>query len=179
MSMNTDQQALDTQRLTLEPITTNHVEELCKLFADERLHTFVPFEVPTFEQQYARCLKWEKRHSPDQSEIWFNWAARLKSSGKLIAHFQCSITKDFRSTIGYVVAIDHQRKGFAAEALQCIFEHLKNQYSVREIKAYSDSRNTASHQLALKMGMKQVDRIQNADFFKGSSSDEFVFSKVF
>ena len=46
------------------------------------------------------------------------------------------------------------------------------------MKAWSDTRNEASHALAKKLGMSQIDCIKNAAFFKGKSSDEFVFSKT-
>jgi hypothetical protein len=37
----------------------------------------------------------------------------------------------------------------------------------------------AKANLAKKLGMVQVEFIKDADFFKGATSDEFVFSKVF
>jgi RimJ/RimL family protein N-acetyltransferase len=77
------------------------------------------------------------------------------------------------------VARAYQRNGIATEGLETIFKYLRESLSVREIKAWSDTRNEASHRLVRKLGMVQVDFIKDADSFKGGASDEFVFSKVF
>ena len=171
------QPSIETARLLLEPITEHHAEELCEFFQDRELHTFVPFEAPTLEEQRARCARWEKRRSPDGTETWLNWAARDRATGKLAAHLQVGIQGEGIATIGYVVARSFQRLGLATEAMEAIFVLLRDRFSVREVKAWSDSRNHASHQLAQKLGMVQVEFIKDADFFKGTTSDEFVFSR--
>ncbi len=169
---------LETTRLSLEWIIEAHASELCDLFSDPELHRFVPLEVPTLEQQMERCKRWAKGQSPDGKELWLNWAARDKNSGKIVGHFQAGVKDDGIASIGYVVARDFQRKGLALEALQAVFYFLHKDLAVREVKAWSDTRNQASHQLAQKLGMTKVDQIKDADFFKGATSDEFVFSKV-
>ena len=173
------QHELRTLRFVLEPITERHTEELCEFFSDPELHHFVPFEAPTLEQQRSRCERWAKGRSPDGSELWLNWAARDKDTGSITAHIQSGTKGDGIASIGYVVSKSFQRKGVATECLEIVFAYLKDNLSVREIKAWSDTRNTASHNLAKKLGMIKVDLIKDADFFKGASSDEYVFSKVF
>lgn len=174
-----DQPALNTPRLCLEPITQNHAVELCELFSDSALHVYIPLEAPTLEQQIERCRRWENRRSPDRKELWLNWAGRENSSEKVIAHLQAGLNQDGVASIGYVVAREFQGKGLAMEALEAIFAYLRDTLCTREIKAWSDTRNVASHRLAKRMGMTQVGFIKDADHFKGSSSDEFVFSRVF
>ena len=170
---------LETGRLVLEPIKLIHAAELVELFSDAELHQFVPFEPPTLEQQEKRCSLWASKISPDQSELWLNWAARDRQSQKLIGHFQAGLKADLIATVGYVVARSFQGKGIAKEGMVAVFEFLREVLHVREIKAWSDTRNKASHHLARSLGMTQVGLIKSADYFKGSSSDEFVFSKVY
>jgi RimJ/RimL family protein N-acetyltransferase len=170
---------LETERLVLEPITDAHTQELWELFKDPELHKFTPFEPLTIEQQRERFARWAKRRSPDGSEIWLNWAGREKATQKTIAHFQAGVKDDGIASIGYLVARAFQRKGFAAEGLEAVFKHLQEKLSVKEVKAWSDTRNAPSHQLAKKLGMVQVGFKKNADFFKGVTSDEYIFSKVF
>ena len=170
---------LETKRLVLEPILATHTQELCDLFSDSALHQFVPFEVPTFEEQLERCKRWEKRVSPNGDETWLNWAARLKDNATIVGHFQAGIKADHTASIGYVVSRSFQNIGLATEALSTVFGFLRETMKVREVKAWSDTRNEASHRLAKKMGMIQVEVLKDADFFKGSKSDEFVFSKTF
>ncbi|MEK6705219.1 MAG: GNAT family protein, partial [Bdellovibrionota bacterium] len=173
-----EQPTLNSSRLTLDPIDESHATELCELFNDLELHHFVPFEPLTLERQKERCTRWAKRRSPDGTELWLNWLGRYKDSGVPAAHFQAGV-KDRVASIGYLVARKFQKQGIATEGLQSIFDYLRDVLAVKEIKAWSDTRNQASHRLAKKLGMTQVDLIKNADFFKGGTSDEFVFSKVF
>jgi ribosomal-protein-alanine N-acetyltransferase len=173
------QPTLHTERLTLEPITEAHAKELCDFFSDLELHLFVPFEVPTYEQQRERCARWQKRISPDGTELWLNWAARDKMNGQVKAHIQAGVKNDGVASIGYVVGRKYQTTGIATECLEQVFKYLRDSLKAREVKAWSDTRNEASHRLAKKIGMIQVGIIKDADFFKGSTSDEFVFSKKF
>jgi RimJ/RimL family protein N-acetyltransferase len=173
------QPRLTTSRLALDAIDESHAEELCALFADRELHRFIPHEPLTLEKQRERCTRWAKRRSLDGTELWLNWIGREKTSAKVVGHFQAGVKEDGVASVGYVVAREFQRKGLAFEGMDAVFSYLRDTLGVREIKAWSDTRNEASHRLARKLGMAQVDFIKNADFFKGANSDEFVFSKTF
>jgi ribosomal-protein-alanine N-acetyltransferase len=167
-----------TDRLILEPIEIRHAEALCELFSDPDLHQFVPQDPPFLEKQKERCERWEKRRSPDGKELWLNWAARDQITQKIIAHFQAGLKEDGVASIGYLVARAFQKQGLAAEGLIAIFKYLKDDLGAHEVRAWSDTRNIASHRLAEKVGMVRVDFIKDADFFKGAPSDEFVFAKT-
>jgi ribosomal-protein-alanine N-acetyltransferase len=170
---------LYTDRLNLEPVTTEHAKEFYELFADRNLHSFVPVEPPTLQEMQFKCSLWMSRISPARDELWLNWGARLKESRQIIGHFQAGVKENRVASIGYLVARSHQQFGYATESLERIFLFLKEMLEVLEIKAFIDTRNSASIQLAKKLGMRQLDFIKDADFFKGSSSDEIVFSKTF
>ncbi len=176
---NFEQPLLETSRLTLEPIVESHAEEICELFSDPKLHEFVPQEPISLETAEARCTRWAKRKSPDGKELWLNWAAREKATSRIVAHFQAGLKDDAIATIGYMVARASHNKGIATEGLRAIIDYLKYNLEVIEARAWVDSRNIASHRLAAKLGMVQVELIKDADFFKGATSDEFVFSRKF
>jgi ribosomal-protein-alanine N-acetyltransferase len=170
---------IQTPRLILEPVQETHASELCLLFSDAKLHEYVPSEIPTLQQQLERCRRWAKRISPDGKEIWLNWAAREISNQSVVGHFQAGIKEKNVASIGYTVNRNSQGKGFATEAMSSIIQFLRKNLAVQEVKAWSDTRNVASHCLAKKLGMTQIELIKNADFFKGQNSDEFVFSIEF
>jgi RimJ/RimL family protein N-acetyltransferase len=144
---------IQTERLILEPVTENHAQELWELFRDPELHRFVPFESPTLEQQRERCARWAKRKSPDGKEIWLNWVGRDRATNIVAAHFQAGVKEDQVASIGYLVARSHQKRGYAFEGLNAVFAFLHDRLNVREVKAWADTRNEASHRLAKKLGM--------------------------
>lgn len=171
------QTPLMTPRLVLEPITAGHAEEMWRLFDDPELHRFVPYEPLTLEKQRERCARWEARRSPDGQELWLNWAGRDKGTNEVVAHFQAGVKADAPASVGYLVARPFQRKGYAFDGLKAVFTYLRDDLGVREVKAWVDTRNVASHRLAQKLGMVNVETIKDADFFKGATSDEFVFAR--
>lgn len=64
----------------------------------------------------------------------------------------------------------------ALEALKEIFDYLGSKVGIKEVRAWSDNRNVASHRLAERLGMRQIEFIKDADFFRGATSDEYVFA---
>jgi [ribosomal protein S5]-alanine N-acetyltransferase len=48
-------------------------------------------------------------------------------------------------------------------------------FDINSLKAHIDTRNTASIQLIKKLQFEQIQFLPNADFFKESNSDEYVF----
>lgn len=173
------QPKLSTQRMALETITEAHSEDMWRLFADRELHHFVPYEPLTLEKQRERCVRWATRWSPAKDELWLNWAGRDKRTGLVIAHFQAGVKADGMASIGYLVARSSQRQGIAYEGLEAVLAYLRDDLGVCEVRAWSDTRNIASHALAKKLGMVHIETIKDADFFKGEASDEYVFSIKF
>jgi len=169
-----EQPMLETERLTLEPVVEAHAEELFELFRDPELHRYVPYEEMSLAQHRSRCRVWAARRSPDGSELWLNWAARRRKNGEVIAHFQATVGRD-ETSVAYLVAAELQRKGFAREGMRVVLDYLRDVLAVREVKAYIDTRNEASQRLAKALGMVQIDFIKDADYFKGETSDEYVF----
>jgi RimJ/RimL family protein N-acetyltransferase len=170
---------LSTSRLTLDPITIEHAEPLHELLGDRELYHFMPFKELSFEERKNLCERWSIGRSPNGDEIWLNWIAKETNSGQAIGHFQAGISAERIATIAYVVATKFQRQGFALEALTVILIHLREVMQVREVKAWSDTRNIASHSLADKLGLRKIETIKDADFFNGATSNEYVFSLKF
>lgn len=170
---------LETPRLVLEPVTSGHAEELWRLWSDPELHRFVPSDPLPLETVRLRCARWETRRSPDGKERWLNWLGRDKASSAVIAHFQAGIPERGPAAIAYMVARASQRKGYAAEGLAAMLDHLRDAQGVAEVKAWVDTRNVASQRLLAKLGLTKVASIANADHFKGDVSDEFVYAKRF
>ena len=78
--------------------------------------------------------------------------------------------------MAYFVFAQFQRKGVGQEACTEVLRYLYEEYQVKTVTLWIDTRNHASNALARKLGFRQERRIDNADFFKGSRSDEFVYT---
>ncbi|HET9342970.1 MAG TPA: GNAT family N-acetyltransferase [Candidatus Eremiobacteraceae bacterium] len=148
---------LETERLVLEPIGPSHARTLFPLVSHVRLFTYVDQDPPASEQALEmRYRGWSTGLSPDRSERWLNWAARLRGTEVYVGWFQATVRADRTAEIAYVTFVDHQRCGYAKEATTAVMAHLVRSYLVTSIVATVDPRNSASIALANSLGMQQV-----------------------
>jgi [ribosomal protein S5]-alanine N-acetyltransferase len=166
---------LVTERLRLEPQVEAHTDALMKALESPRTHEFVPGDPPVDREKFAdRMKRLEARVSPDGLQCWLNWT--VFSGLKVIGTVQADVTDSSSSaSIAYMFHPNSWGKGFAFEATTVMLEHLKSQ-GITSFKAWTDTRNLASHKLLERLGFSKIEEIKNADEFKGSVSDEFVYA---
>jgi ribosomal-protein-alanine N-acetyltransferase len=147
--------ALLTERLDLEPLLPSHAKLLFPQLRDPHLYTYLDSEPPKsvaiLETQYRR---WEPRRSPDGTQAWLNWAARLRG-GEYVGWLQATVFDDRRADLAYLVFLAHQRQGMAIEACRAVVSYLRKEYGARTIRTTIDAKNTASIALARKLGLTQ------------------------
>jgi ribosomal-protein-alanine N-acetyltransferase len=148
--------ALQTERLELEPLIPSHARVLFPQLRDSRLYQFLDSEAPKsvaiLETQYRR---WEPRRSPDGTQAWLNWAARLRG-GDYIGWFQATVYENRRADLAYLVFLAHQRNGYATEACEAVVDYLRGEHDPRMVRTTIDKRNTASIALARRLGLTQA-----------------------
>ena len=167
---------LETGRLFLEPILPDHASWLHESMQDEWLYRFIPQDPPaTLQALEDRYDFLSARRSPDGREAWLNWAVRERSSGEYAGTLEATVYDNGTAIIAYMVFVDHQRQGIAAEACGRLLEHLFGDYGVGMTAAEIDTRNAASIALVEALGFERVGFQKDADHFKGSSSDEYRY----
>ena len=169
---------INTNRLTLEPITAAHAPEMHLMLRDPQLYEFLPGDPPALDEVTKLYEMWEARRSPDGDELWLNWAGRRRDTEGVVGHFQAGIAADGCASIAYTVGLSHQRHGFATEGMSAVCDFLARAFSVHAIRAWIDTRNVASIRLVTRLGLSQIQFIQNADEFKGGLSHEYLFERT-
>lgn len=169
---------LHTSRLTLEPLLAAHADQLYAPLSDPQLYTYLPSDPPVsvdaLRERYARL---EARRSPDGSQLWLNWAARL-ADGAYVGLVEATVHADATAHVAYFVFRPYQRQGFAGEGVSAVLGHLKDVLGVREARALLDTRNEASWRLMERLGFQRVRLIKDADHFRGASSDEYEYVRA-
>jgi [ribosomal protein S5]-alanine N-acetyltransferase len=167
---------LKTPRLLLEPMRLDHAAVLYQPLQDRRLYRFIPQDPPAslraLEDRYGFL---SARRSPDGREAWLNWAVRVLGSGDYAGTIEATVHENLEATIAYTVFVPYQRRGIAAEACKRLLEHLFDDYQVGVAAAEIDTRNVASIALVELLGFRRVAFQRDADYFKGSSSDEYRY----
>jgi [ribosomal protein S5]-alanine N-acetyltransferase len=173
-----EETTLETQRLLLEPLMSEHAPLLVKDLADERLYRFIPTDAPeSAEALETRYRKLSSRRSPDGSEVWLNYAMRLREEGTLpnasyVGMLEATVFPNRSAYIAYTVFVPFWRQGYAREGCARMLRHLLEDYRVRVVVAEMETRNAASVALAESLGFERVGTTLGADHFKGSASDE-------
>ena len=151
--------------------------------ADERLYRFIPTDAPeSVEALETRYRKLSSRRSPDGSEVWLNFAMRLREGttpetgqyrGRTyVGTLEVTVFPNRSAYIAYTVFVPFWRQGYAKEGCARMLRHLLEDYRVRVVVAEMDTRNAASVSLAEALGFERVGTTLGADHFKGSVSDE-------
>ena len=166
---------LHTQRLTLEPLTEAHADELLEPLADPRLYVHVPQDPPvSLAALRERFVFLGARRSPVGDQLWLNWVMRDKHDGQARGRVQATVTTGARAWIAYEVFPEHWGRGFATEACRRMIEWLIDTLGVQQFAAEVDSLNSASLRLLERLGFQRVALHEAADEFKGRVSDEWT-----
>lgn len=126
--------------------------------SDRRLYEHVDQQPPASAGELeVRYRAWLRGTSPDGTERWLNWAARLRGAETYVGWFQATVRADRTAEIAYVVFAGEQRRGYAREATAAVIGHLVRDHRVEKVYAMVDPRNIASIALATSLGMEPTD----------------------
>jgi len=147
---------LRTARLDLLPVTVEHAPEMFEVLNDPALYTHTGGSPPPDVGALTRLYRiWERRVAPDGSELWLNWAARLRETGDLIGHLQAGVAPD-HADIAWVIGSRWQGRSYATEAARAMVDWL-SKLGVHEIWASIHPDHAASNRIAQHLGMQETD----------------------
>lgn len=143
---------LETERLILRQLTDNDVDAVFALRKDAEIMRFIrkPQKSREEAESWMRLVssRWESEKIgfcaviKKESGEFVGWCGlwRLKESGEI--------------EVGYAVAQNFQRKGYATEAAEACLAYGFNQLNMRKIVAVTRPENEASRRVMEKLGMK-------------------------
>ena len=152
---------LQTARLSLEPLSIGHAEEMARLLDDAQLYGFTGGEPCTLGELRERYRRQVAGWSPDRHERWLNWILRDRRSGQAIGTTQAAISIDGDAVVGtlaWVVGSRHQGRGCACEAADAMVAWLRAQ-GARSFVADIHPDHDASMGVARHLGLKPGEQI--------------------
>lgn len=105
---------------------------------------------------------------------WYQVGIALKESDVLIGDIGVYFDPDDSHAveIGYTLALAHQGKGLAREALALLLDHLGKGQGITRVKAVTDIRNRPSRALLKRLVFTEVRVLEQSGFYKGEWCDE-------
>lgn len=164
---------IKTQRLMLRPFRRSDVQAFHAYRIDPVLARYQGWQ-PMTEQQchdfIERQLQALQNFGGDGH--WLQIAVVRQDTEELIGDLGiCAVSrKDGLLTLGFTLAQQHQRQGFATEACRALINNCLTTTPFRKIQAVTDLRNTAAIQLLKQLGF-QLQQTKTA-IFKGEACQE-------
>jgi RimJ/RimL family protein N-acetyltransferase len=153
---------IETTRLTLEPQTAAHADEMFVVLSDPAVYTYENAPPPSVEWLRARFARLESRRSGDGTELWLNWVVRVSSS-QLIGYVQATVLPTRRALIAYEFASSHWGLGLAREAADAVIGELSRHYQVTDLSAVAKGANLRSLRLLERLGFAFESQDAHAD----------------
>ena len=161
------------------------------------LREFTPADVPDVlayqrEPSYFRYYAWTDRTEADVREflqMFFDWRAEeprrkfqfaitLSEGGQLVGSvgIRRKPENDWEADIGYELAPEHWRRGYATEAARAIVSFGFRELKVHRISSWCIAENTASVRVAERLGFKLEGRLRENDYFKDRWWDSLLYA---
>lgn len=162
-------------RIGLERLRPEHASEMFTGLSAPEAYELLPDDPPKCEGTLRKKYEHQARgKSPDGTEIWLNWIIRDQNSGEVMGYTQATVTTR-PALLGYHIFPCFWRSGVGSRALSATLDLIFGEAGIDRAYALVDTRNAGSIALLRKLGFALVRQHQDADFFKGKSSDEFEF----
>jgi len=165
-----------TSNFTLEAIKPKHAGLLFEQLQSSALYKFIPINAPkSISDLEAKYTSWSVGHSENEDEIWENYAIYNPSDDQYLGTLQATIETNGKTYIAYNVFPCFWRQGIATEAVSVLITHLFERYNSSVITAHLDTKNISSYKLLESLGFIRKTTINDADYFKGRTSHEYVY----
>ena len=143
-----------TPRLLLRPFVKEDAPVLFRLSREEPLRRYIPDQVyeSLEEAEEVACFLAEK---VTHGEWPYVLGITLKDTGELIGHVGLSPVEE-GIEIGYAVAVNHQGKGYATEAVAAFSKWAAERFHLLRIFAILRADNTPSRRVLEKAGYRLI-----------------------
>lgn len=148
----------ETERLILREMRPSDMDALCRIMCDAETMR-AAYEQPFRSEEVQG---WLNRHLKRYEDYGFGlWAVVLKQTGEMIG--QCGLTlQEWRGRtvpeIGFLFARAHWHNGYATEAAIACKQYAFSMLHVDSVYSIIRDTHTASQNVAMRNGMKIVDR---------------------
>jgi RimJ/RimL family protein N-acetyltransferase len=148
---------ITTSRLILRRFDTSDWKDLMELAADEEFLQHVDGMAGGEEEQVLHWLESDCQIKLTTPNHPFRLAIQLQDGGKLIGCLTLWFTdqQQLQAIVNIVLHRNHQRKGFAVEAVDAILGFCFEGIKLHRVAARCDSRNTAACRLLDNVGMRR------------------------
>jgi RimJ/RimL family protein N-acetyltransferase len=165
---------LRTSRLILRRFRPSDLPAFCAYRSDPRVARYQDWESCSAAEGQG-FLEGQMSLHPDVPGTWFQVAIELSEVGEQIG--DCGLhtlgDRPGQAEIGFTLAREHQGKGYATEAVNCLLDYVFGGLGKHRVIADTDARNTPAACLLERVGMRREGHFVENIWFKGGWGDEY------
>lgn len=158
MSTGPSSTQIESNRLTLEPLCTDHANEMVAVLSDPALYSFDGGQVPSLSDLTRRYTALVAG-SGDAAEQWLNWIIRDTATGVALGYVQATI-EPTETEVAWVIGTPWQGNGYASEAARAMTGWLASRGAAPPV-AWIHADHVASHRVATAIGLTCTDEIDD------------------
>jgi RimJ/RimL family protein N-acetyltransferase len=158
-------EAIQTQRLVLEPVRVEHAPEMVASLRDPGLYTYTGGRAPDLKELRARYGRQSVGHSPDGTQGWLNWIIRDRSQRTAVGAVQATLHREptgLSAELAWVIGVAYQGWGYATEAARGMRQWL-GASGVERFTAYIHPDHQASAAVARHLGLTATADVRDGE----------------
>ena len=164
-----------TDRLVLRRFRTADAPVLAAYRSDPSVARYqswdAPFSLLRAETAVANFIA----SDPDKAG-WFQYAIERTEDHRLIGDVAVHLHDNLKQAeIGFTLAKEHQRLGYATEAVTAVLDRLFRVQGLHKVAGECDSRNVASASLMERLGFTREGVLRQQTFIKGEWTDDLIY----
>ncbi len=169
---------LTTPRLLLRPFQSADIEPFAAYRSDPEVARYQSWEAPYSTQQAAAFIAELQTIKPGTPGEWYQLAIERQAQPGLIGDcaFHVFLHNPQQAEIGFSLAAQHQRQGYASEAVSRLLAYLFTDLNLHRVTATCDALNHASAHLLERVGMRREAHYLENTWFKGAWGSEYAYA---
>lgn len=170
--------SLKTQRLRLRPFHEADLEPFAAYRSNPEVARYQSWNTPYTLEQAQAFYEEMQREQPGTPGSWYQLAVERLDTPSIIGdcYFHIFANDPRQAEIGFTFAPQHQRQGYATEAVRRLLGYLFGELNLHRVTATCDAENSPSARLLERVGMRHEGHFVENIWFKGAWGSEYLYA---
>ncbi len=170
-------ESIETPRLRLRRMRADDIPAFLAYRNDPDVARYQSWS-STDEATSLRFIAELETLEPGMRNEWFQFAIARREDDVLLGDCGLLTTPDSppQGMVGYTLAREHQRRGYATEAVTALLDYAFGPLALHRITATVDPRNGPSIALLERLGLRREGHFLCNAFIKGEWCDEYLYA---
>ncbi|MBM2621398.1 GNAT family N-acetyltransferase [Actinoplanes sp. LDG1-06] len=166
---------IETERLLLRRFHKTDAPVLAAYRSDPDVARYQSWDAPFSLLRAETAVANFMASDPDRPG-WFQYAVERTTDRRLVGDVAVHLHDNLlQAEIGFTVAREHQRHGYAREAVTAVLDRLFKVQGLHKVTGECDSRNVASATLMERLGFTREGLLRQQTYIKGEWTDDLLY----